>query len=198
MKKTRFLIRLKNLKKGRNVCSILLAFFLILTGCAYDRKPEITNQFPDRAFLIPGVPFFPQKDQFCGPASLQSVFAYWGRSFSQEEISKEIFIPQIKGTLNFDLVNFARKNGFLTETPSGTIEEIEHRIRRKHPVIAFLNLGNTLFPLGHYIVIIGYDRLKEEMIFHSGQNEYERMSYWSFVNQWKSTDYWMLVVLPQA
>ncbi|MBI1821504.1 MAG: C39 family peptidase [Nitrospirae bacterium] len=189
MKKTGFLIPFL-------VYSILLTFIFVLIGCTHNERPDITNQFPDKAFLIPGVPFFPQKDQFCGPASLQSVFAYWGRSFNQEEISKEIFIPQLKGTLNFDLVNFAAVHGFLAETPAGTREELEGQIRQKHPVIAFLNLGNNLFPLGHYIVIIGYDLSKKEIIFHSGQNEFKRMSYPAFLNQWKSTDDWMLVVLP--
>ncbi len=189
LKKTAFLIPFL-------VDSILLTFFFVLVACAHNARPDITNQFPDKAFLITGVPFFPQKDQFCGPASLQSVFAYWGRPFSQEEISKEIFIPQLKGTLNFDLVNFATAQGFRAETPAGNLKELEERIRQKHPVIAFLNLGNNLFPLGHYIVIIGYDLSKREIIFHSGQNEFERMPYSTFLNQWKSTDDWMLVVLP--
>jgi ABC-type bacteriocin/lantibiotic exporter with double-glycine peptidase domain len=171
---------------------------LLLSSCAAFPKPEITNQDPGRAFLIPDVPFFPQKDQFCGPASLQSLFAYWGQTISQEEISKEIFIPQIKGTLNFDLVNFARSRGFQTETPPGSIEEIEKQVREKHPVIAFLNLGGRLFPLGHYIVIIGYDHLREELIFHSGQTEFERLSYKTFIHQWESTGNWMLAVLPPA
>ncbi|MFI5303466.1 MAG: C39 family peptidase [Nitrospiria bacterium] len=172
--------------------------FIILSGCAVNSRPEFNYSFPDKAFLIPEVPFFPQKDQLCGPASLQSVFAYWGKQYSQEEISKAIYLPQIKGTFNFDLVNFSRLKGFRTELPAGSIEEIERQIKASHPVIAFLNLGNSIFPLGHYIVIIGFDQITRELIFHSGQHEYEKMNYRTFSNQWKSTDRWMLVILPPA
>jgi ABC-type bacteriocin/lantibiotic exporter with double-glycine peptidase domain len=174
------------------------ALLLLLTGCAAYSRPQVINSSPEEAFLIPDVPFFPEKEQLCGPASLQSLFAYWGKPVPREEISHAIYLPQIKGTFNFDLVNFARSKGFLTELPAGSIEEIERQVRTNHPVIAFLNLGNSLFPLGHYIVIIGYDHLNQELIVHSGQNAFERISYQTFANQWKSTDRWMLIILPPA
>lgn len=172
------------------------ALFFLLASCASYSSPQIMNSFPERAFLIPNVPFFPEKDQLCGPASLQSLFAYWGKPIPREEISKAIYLPQIKGTFNFDLVNFARSKGFQTAIPPGSLEEIERQVRENHPVIAFLNLGNSFFPLGHYIVIFGYDQLNQEFIFHSGLNEFERIPYRTFSNQWESTNRWMLVILP--
>lgn len=117
-------------------------------------------------------------------------------NISQQEISKAIYLPQIKGTFNFDLVTFARSKGFETELPPGSLEEIERQIRIKRPVIAFLNLGNAFFPLGHYIVIVGYDHVRQELIFHSGENEFEKVTYRTFTNQWQSTDNWMLVAHP--
>jgi ABC-type bacteriocin/lantibiotic exporter with double-glycine peptidase domain len=174
-------------------CPLLLLF---LTGCVATSNSQVVRSFSKSAAVIPSVPFFPQKDQLCGPASLQSIFAFWGKNIPQEEISKAIYLPQIKGTFNFDLVTYARSVGFQTDLPPGSLEEIERQIRNNHPVIAFLNLGNAFFPLGHYIVIIGYDKELQELIFHSGMNEFETMSYRTFLKQWQSTDSWMLVISP--
>ena len=187
------------MKKDDVFIGILFSILIfLLAACASYSRPQIINSLPEQAFLIPEVPFFPERDQLCGPASLQSLFAYWGKPVPREEISAAIYLPQIKGTFNFDLVNFARSKGFQTELPPGSLEEVERQVRAGHPVIAFLNLGNSFFPLGHYIVIIGYDHLNQELIFHSGQNEFEKISYKRFTNQWKSTDRWMLILLPPA
>lgn len=187
------------MKKPYVYIDILFPILLfLLAGCASYSRPQIINSFPERAFLIQDVPFFPEKDQLCGPASLQSLFAYWGKPVPREEISNAIYLPQIKGAFNFDLINFARSKGFPTDLPAGSLEEIERQVRARHPVIAFLNLGNSFFPLGHYIVIVGYDHLNQELIFHSGRNEFEKISYTTFANQWKSTGRWMLIILPPA
>lgn len=177
--------------------SPLLFFCLLASGCASSSpRPEIDNSQPEQAYLIPSVPFFPQKELLCGPASLQSVFAFWGTAIPQEEIAGDIFLPNLKGTLHFDLVLYARKKGFTALTPEGSFGEISRQINSNRPVIVFLNQGTSLFPLGHYIVIVGYDRRKEVFIAHSGTDEFEQIKYSKFSSQWETTGRWMLVILP--
>jgi len=180
-----------------NKLPILLLFCLLASGCAgSSSRPEIDNNRPEQAYLIPAVPFFPQKELLCGPASLQSVFAFLGTDVPQDEIARDIFVPKIKGTLHFDLVLYARKKGFTTLTPEGSLDEMIRQIRSNRPVIAFLNQGTSLFPLGHYIVIFGYDQRNEALVAHSGTDEFEQIKYSKFLRQWETTGRWMLVILP--
>ena len=175
---------------------LLSASLIAQSACSRYTRPDYSNLPPEEAYLIGNVPFFPEKDHLCGPASLQALFGFWNVPVTREEIANAVFLPQIRGAFNFDLVNFARSRGFQTEEPDGSIDRIERTVRSNRPVIAFLNLGTALFPLGHYVVIIGYDHRKKELIFHSGQNEFERMTYSRFDAQWESTNRWMLILLP--
>ncbi len=150
------------------------------------------------AFVLKGVPFYPQLDYYCGPASLASVINYWGGKVTQEEIGERIFRKDLKGSLSIDLLLYARERGFKTEVMRGSIERLKEEIRKGRPLIAFLNVGLRWLPRWHYVVVFGYDDERKEVIVHSGRERGKRLSYSEFLKMWKATDYWTLILTPEG
>ena len=65
-----------------------------------------------------------------------------------------------------------------------------------HPVIVLVNLGFSWSPQWHYAVVIGYDQDVAKVVLHSGLTSGEVLSFWTFNNLWKRSDYWGLLVMP--
>lgn len=86
---------------------LILAISLILFGCS----PPFyyyEYQFKGGGRYIQGVPSFPQEENYCGPSSLASVLNYWGHKVNQDEVAREVFNPQIKGSITVDMINYAK------------------------------------------------------------------------------------------
>ena len=147
-------------------------------------------------YVIDGVPFYPQLDYYCGPASLASVMNYWGRRVTQEEIGADIYRDDLKGSLSVDLLLYAKKRGFKATVIRGDIERLKAEILQDRPVIAFLNVGYRGLPRWHYLVVFGYDDRNGELIVHSGREKGKRIGYKRFMKMWKATDYWALIITP--
>jgi ABC-type bacteriocin/lantibiotic exporter with double-glycine peptidase domain len=154
------------------------------------------SDFSQEEKLLLDVPFFPQPEGLCGPASLASVLHFWKRTTSVEEIKEAIYLPKLNGTLGIDLTRFARKEGFLADSFTGTLPALRERLSGGIPLIAFLNLGNRFFPVGHFIVVTGIDEKREEVIAHSGSEANKPIPYQTFLAAWKKTDYWTLQIVP--
>ncbi|MFQ5950230.1 MAG: C39 family peptidase [Nitrospiria bacterium] len=145
---------------------------------------------------ILSVPFFSQTDGLCGPAALAAVLNYWQEGTAVEEIKRAVFLPQLNGTLGFDLARFARSRGFIAKSFTGSLSRLRELLIQGIPSIAFLNLGNRFFPAGHFVVVVGIDDKREEIIVHSGSEANKAVPFRVFVNAWKKTDYWTLQVIP--
>lgn len=148
------------------------------------------------AHLIPGVPFFPQEENGCGPSSLASVLNYWGKAVSLEEMTEEVYLPGLKGALGIDLESAAQERGLSTSSYSGSLSDLLSSLERNQPVIAFLNLGLPQFPRGHFIVVTGFDRGGNYIIAHSGLIPNERIPVGAFLKSWAKTDFWTLAIRP--
>ncbi len=153
---------------------------------------------PARAHFLSEVPFFAQEDHYCGPAALASVLNFYGKELSQEEIAGSIYIPQVKGTLNLDLLLYARKQGFEAESLNCDLERLKKELAGGHPLIVFLNLGWSFYPIRHYAVVVGYDDTQQVIVIHSGRRKNQLISYKKFQKAWKKTGYWCLLILPPA
>lgn len=102
------------------------------------------------------VPFVKQRDNFCGPASLSSVFAYYGLEVSQEEIGKRIYNPRLRGALITDLENYTRERGFRTLLKTSDLEELRSYLREGIPPIVLVDMGRLWVSIPHYMVVVGY------------------------------------------
>jgi len=151
----------------------------------------------EQVHYIKDVPFFPQEENYCGPASLASVLGYWGHNISQEEVAREIYTPQIKGAITVDLANYAKRKGFDAVSYKGDLEKLKFEIEKGHPVILFLHMGNSIVPRRHYIVVVGYDESMKAVIAYSGREKDILIPYDELLKSWERTGYWTLLILPK-
>jgi tetratricopeptide (TPR) repeat protein len=184
----------------REYLFILIGFIFCLTlaGCAtysfVNIKERIDTQ-EARGYHIEGLEFVRQRRNWCGPAALASVFHYWGEDISQEEIAKSIYLPNIKGTLTFDLENYALNKGYFAQALHPDIYDLGKKIRSGIPVIV-MHQVLPVFRKYHYLVIFGYSDTDRAVLAYDGRERPQIISYANFLRKWEGAGNWTLVVCP--
>lgn len=174
----------------------LWALFQI-SGCSHPFPIVLAGKLEGGPLYVRGVPFYPQKEYQCGPASLAAVLNYFGQGVSPEEIAEAIYLPRLKGSLNMDLFHYATGHGVDARIQEGSLEYLQAHLARQRPVIAFLNRGFTFFPVGHFLVVVGLDPDQQAVIAYSGTEKDKRIPFREFLSDWKKTQYWSLVITPR-
>ena len=175
---------------------MLGSWILFTSGCAgpSPATPKLSTAQP---LYVQGVPFFPQLEAQCGPASLAAVLNYWGETVSPEEIAKEIYVPRLRGSLSLDLWRYAQAKKFDASIHRGSLEYLQSHLMLNEPVVASLNLGYRLVPLGHFLVVVGLDPAEGTVITYSGTEKNSRIPFDKFLSAWEKTGYWSLLVKPK-
>jgi ABC-type bacteriocin/lantibiotic exporter with double-glycine peptidase domain len=135
------------------------------------------------SYEIAGVPFVKQESHFCGPASLASVFTYYGLPQDQGAIAKSVYTEKLGGALITDLQNYAQGKGLQTRLGQGTLDEIKNFLKENRPVIVLVDLGFWIFSQPHYLVITGFNG--SGFIAHTGYQASKPFGYDEFEKIWK-------------
>jgi len=167
-----------------------------IISCAGPGAPDAPLPFKSEGRRL-AVPFFPDDSDKCGPVAVASLLAYWGKPARPRELQEEIYLPTIRGSLPVDLLTAAKARGLDATSYRGSLSNIITEIDAGHPLIALLDSGHWVFSQGHFVVITGYDALREGVYIHSGMKAYSFMSYDRLVTTWNKTDRWTLRVTPQ-
>jgi predicted Zn-dependent protease len=144
---------------------------------------------------IERVPFYPQEQYYCGPASLAMTLGWSGISLTPNEAAAQVYTPGRQGTFAPDIVAAARRNGRLA-IEVRELDDLLAELAAGHPAIVFQNLRLSVFPQWHFAVAIGYDLNERQLILRSGTTRRLVMPLDAFENTWRRADYWALVVLP--
>lgn len=181
----------------RNFVFNLIIGLLIFSGCAttptkkwYQAAEDIPSQSE-----LKTVPFFPQDEYQCGPASLAMVLSWGGLETDADELAPQVYTPSLKGSLQPALIAAARRHGRVAYPISGA-NALLREIAAGHPVIVLQNLGLSWAPAWHYAVAIGYDFDKAIIILHSGITNRKTTALNTFENTWARSQHWGLLVLP--
>jgi ABC-type bacteriocin/lantibiotic exporter with double-glycine peptidase domain len=165
------------------------ALTLILISCA--PVPAVNS---DRAFIIEGVPFFPQETYQCGPSSLAAVLSYWGVETDPDRIAHEIYSRPARGTLTIDMVRYARQSGLEVTQYSGGWEDLRATVGAGYPLIVLVDLGFSFYQAPHFVVVIGFS--DDRVIVNSGTKERLATRQEEFLRTWQKTQFWTLRVRP--
>src|SRR3989304_8413509 len=114
-------------------CGLILAS--LVAGCSANR-----TTFPslEKGVYIQSVPFHPGEEYQCGPSVLAGALNYLGYDIKPEDISKEIYLKNIRGTLNIDMASFARRFGDVTVKEfQGDLTLLKERLSMGYPLIVF-------------------------------------------------------------
>ncbi len=169
---------------------------LIFCGCA----TTSTEQWRQASDIVPprqklnAVPFYPQKEYQCGPASLAMVLSWSGLQISPDELTPQVYTPSLKGSLQPAMIAAARRQGRVAYPIRGA-HVLLQEIAAGHPVIVLQNLGLSWIPVWHYAVVIGYDFDADVIILHSGVTSQKNTPLRTFENTWARGDHWGLLVL---
>ncbi len=174
--------------------TIIAIAVCLFAGCAHSRAlPAHVEQY--RQVLLK-VPFFPDDTDQCGPSALASVLGYWGKPVEPEQLRQDVYQSRLHGSLTVDLLLAAESHGLSAEMLDGSLDKLKNELDAGHPLIAFINTGYSFYPVGHYLVITGYDDSKQCVFAHSGTKRNQQISYGKLDKQWEKTNRWALLILP--
>lgn len=159
----------------------------ILYSCS-----SVSVRLDSRPVIIDMVPFYPQEDYQCGPASLAAVLNYWHVDATPEEIARNIYSRSAGGVLNIEMVFYPQKKGLDAFQYSGGLDDLREKIDAGHPLIVLVDYGWSLFQVNHFMVVIGYN--DDGVIVNSGREEKKFIPRESFLKAWERTKFWTLLI----
>ncbi|MDX2446773.1 MAG: PA2778 family cysteine peptidase [Desulfobacterales bacterium] len=146
-------------------------------------------------YQISSVPFFPQTEYQCGPASLAMTLVWSGVPTDPEKLAGAVYTPALKGSLQPTMIGAARRHGKVAYVISSP-EELLKEVAAGHPVIVLQNLGLSWVPVWHYAVVTGYNTDTAVLTLHSGETSRKEIAMRVFDNTWSRSGYWGLLTLP--
>lgn len=178
-------------------CLLAAVSMVVLTaGCATQTRQLDTTAggLPLRAELDL-TPFFPQTLHQCGPASLATGLAAAGYPADPQGLEALVYLPKREGALQPEMLAAARRRGALALPSPDTLAGLLAEVAAGTPVIVLQNLGLAVAPRWHYAVVIGYDRMRKEIILRSGTTRREVMAMRTFEHTWARSGSWGMMVL---
>jgi hypothetical protein len=186
-------------RKARWIAGFLLlgalhgcALLLPQTTALGEKRPA---DLPVRAELAQ-VPFFPQEEYQCGPASLAMAMNAAGASVTADAMVEQVYLPGRKGSLQIEMLVAPRRHGYVAYELAPRLTDVLQEIAAGTPVVVLENYRYKWWPLWHYAVIVGYDFNAGEVIRRSGTKQRQTMPFPVFEYVWKDDGYWAMVVVP--
>jgi tetratricopeptide (TPR) repeat protein len=168
-----------------------------LLGCAAPQTQQLLQSGIDRPHVVEldEVPFFPQEEFYCGPASLATVLAWNDMAITPDDLVAEIYTPGREGAFAADMTAAARRHGLLA-VEIDDLEAVLNELESGRPVLVMQNLALAWFPQWHFAVAIGYDLAGPQIILRSGTTRRLLTPLDAFERTWERADSWAIVVLP--
>lgn len=171
---------------------------VLLSGCATPQVAALLARpplaLPERTELS-SVPFYPQELYQCGPAALATALIHGGVTTSPEALVSQVYLPEREGSLQAEMLAATRRQGRVAYRLAPRLEDVLHEVAAGTPVIVLQNLAFTFVPRWHYAVVIGYDRVSEEIILRSGTTQRLVMTLSNFERTWARSHYWAMIAL---
>lgn len=174
---------------------------MLLAACA---TPQADALRADRPAALPGsadlayVPFIPQAEYQCGPASLAMVLRTTGSTVATDELTQQVFVPARAGSLQPEMLATARRHARLAVVLPPRLESLLAEVAAGTPVIVLQNLALPVAPVWHYAVAVGYDLEAGQIVLHSGVTPRQRMPIAVFERTWARGGHWAMVATPPA
>lgn len=138
------------------------------------------------------MPFIVQKPNYCGPAALAMVSAYYSQPVTQDAIAAAIYQPNIRGVLTTDLAGYATRIGFWARAYRGDLADLRQKLDAGVPLILHTRFGDR----DHFLVAIALDRLRETVTVHTDTRASVEMNIDDLLRHWERSGRWTLLVCP--
>jgi len=183
-----------------NLVAVLAAALLLCACVSLPQSDALRDSpppdLPPRVKL--DVPYFGDRDNFCGPSSLAMVLAHAGAPADVPRLASQVFVPDRGGSLQLEMLAAPRAYGLVGAELPPRLDAVLAELAAGAPVVMLVNLGLRFAPAWHYMVAIGYDLEAGELLVHSAPNPDQRMRFDRVEYLWKDSGYWSMVALPPA
>ena len=178
-------------------CCLLLA---LLAGCAQlvPQTIGLRTAWPDgvaRTVELTDVPFFPDEDYLCGPATLATVLNYSGAHVTIQPLISQVFLPTRQGSLQIEMLAAPRHYGRVSYQLAPRYSDLLREVAAGNPVIVLQDAG-LMFTQWHYAVVNGFDYPSGTLYLRSGTTPREKVPFTAFERTWIKGGYWAMVVAP--
>jgi tetratricopeptide (TPR) repeat protein len=146
-------------------------------------------------FELSEVPFFPQRSHHCGPSSLATLLAFSGVDVTPDSLADMVYLPGREGSLPLELTAASRRLGRMPYRLAEELEDIIRELQAGRPVLVFLNLRSSRYPVWHFAVVVGYAGEEDRLILRSGSRRRQEMRVSKFLGAWRKAGSWALVVV---
>ncbi|MDT8449275.1 MAG: PA2778 family cysteine peptidase [Wenzhouxiangellaceae bacterium] len=180
------------LKPASVRAATMAALALWLAGCA-GLPAHMPESLPARVELD-DTPFHPQLKHHCGPAALTTVLGASGASPSYDEVVGQVYVPDLEGSLQVELMAAARGFGRIPFRIPGRLDAVLREVGAGRPVLILQNLGARSLPAWHYAVVVGYDRERRRIVMRSGAERRKAVPAGRWLRQWDRAGRWAIVV----
>ena len=178
--------------------SFLLTLSLFLTiGCTTPRGvAEWGNResFEGAFYNDPQMPYLPQGVDQCGPAALGMILGAKGSSQAYERLVEITMTPAFQGSSTLDLSGAARRMGWLPVSVVD-LEEVIGLTVQGHSPLLLINIGHSLLPQWHYVVVTGFDSRTEMVRLRSGTFRQLEIPMEELSWRWSPESRWGIVIL---
>ena len=142
---------------------------------------------------LTAVPFFPQTEYQCGPAALATVLAHEGAAVDAADLTREVYIEGLRGSLQPELLGATRRHGLIPYVLEPDADALLAELAARRPVLVLQNLGVQRAPVWHYAVVVGVNG--DDVILRSGaeQRRVERSA--RFLRTWQRGANWAFVAV---
>lgn len=169
-----------------------------LLGCAsmldLSHQPGYAELAPVR--ILPNIPYFPQIEDQCGPASLATVLVVNGVDVEPVELRDKIYIPGKEGVVTTEMAARARRYGLLAYVLRPELVNVLTEINAGTPVLVMQNLGFSWLPRWHFSVAVAYNLDTQTITLRSGNERQHEISLSLFLKTWRRANSWAMVVVP--
>ncbi len=156
-------------------------------------EQQWSAQWPERV-VLDNVPFFPQDDTLCGPASLAMVAQAAGSRVTPEALTPQVYLPGRQGSLQVEMLAAARRQGLVPYLLRPSLAALLDEVASGQPVLVLQNLSLPMAPQWHYAVVVGYDRAAKTVLLHSGTTPRLALPLATFEHTWARSGRWAVRV----
>lgn len=177
---------------------VFVSALVLLAGCAAPQVAGLLAQPPAGlpvAAEIASVPFHPQEDYQCGPASLAALLQHAGREATPAALVAQVYVPARRGSLQAEMLAATRRHGLVAYEIAPRLEALLREVAAGTPVLVLQNLALDWAPQWHYAVAIGYDLEARELVLRSGLTRRQVMRLDTFERTWARSNHWAMVAL---
>lgn len=147
------------------------------------------------SFAILDLPYFPQRDDQCGPASLATMLGARGMEVTANELRSKVYIPSKEGSLTTEMVARARRYGLLVYPLRPNLTDVLTEVSAGNPVLVLQNLGFNWMPRWHFSVVTGYDLEQQTLTLRSGKHRDYSVNLTLFEKTWQRGERWAVVIV---